>query len=119
MANMTPNPTVPVTYTFKVAPVGQGVALPVPNVAALSNDPNIKLILTVAADGTITSYNHPLTGVTDPAEEKLKDETGLEPYDVGKIWDLATLTFIIYQKEGEPAELGYWKVTSGGKIMIS
>jgi len=122
MANMTKDPAVN-KFRFKTATLAPDAVLPNANFAQMEKNPNIKIVITVEADGTISSYNHPLTGAG--GEEKLKNETGQEPYDVGQIWDLATLTLIIYGEDtpaGQPAkvEVGYWKTTSsGGRIMIS
>jgi hypothetical protein len=147
MATMTANPNPDPQkgekkYSFKLAaPTSSDPALKDQllnaNFSQMEKDPDIKIVITVAADGTITSYNHPLTGgANKPTEERLKDETGGAPYDVGQIWDLATLTFIIYGEPaqaaqpaqgGQPAqpeklekaEVGFWKTVGGSRIMIS
>ena len=133
MAKMTANPNPDPKkdekkYSFKLyAPTLPDKTLLNANFAQMEGDSNIKIVITVAADGTITSYNHPSTGVIDKTEERLKDESGEAPYDVGQIWDLATLTFIIYGEPaqgGQPAkpeniEVGYWKTVGGTRIMIS
>ena len=88
--------------------------VPVADFKTMADAKNIKIIITVDEDGRIMSYNHPNT----PDQEKLKNQTKETPYILEGLWDGATITLLAY-KEGAGAELGYWKTTSGGRIMIT
>lgn len=101
------------TYKFSIG-LDAHTNSPVADFKKMAEDSSIKMIFAIDEYGTIMSYNHPLTD----AKDRLENKTTLVPYPADAIWDLATITLIIYQEKKE-AEVGSWIMSGGQRIMVS
>lgn len=87
------------------------------NIAELLGS-EVAIILTISEDFKISSYNNPnrATG------KKLTNKTN-QVYHLSAILDGAAITLLAYEetdaKGNKSNEVGYWKNTSTGRIMVS